>query len=94
MKEIGFPEPLENGLTAIHGSVALEVSEAGWDTKYLQWKFRRYVDVAIEQKAVCHFWLHPSIRKSDLYDYVFPTLEYIANRRDRGDLDVRTMNQF
>ncbi len=91
IKEIGFPELLQNGLIALHDSLAFDQSEEGWDINYLLWKMKRYIDKTIEKKAICHFWFHPSINKEYLIDLFFPIIDYITLQRDQGLINVLTM---
>ncbi|MGD0035699.1 MAG: polysaccharide deacetylase family protein [Bacteroidota bacterium] len=94
LKELGYPETLGNGLIALHDSVAFDVDETGWDFNFVNYKLRKYVDKAIEKKAICHFWFHPSIPKDQMEGFFFPILEYIASKRNRGELEILTMKQI
>lgn len=91
LKEIGFPELLPNGLVAFHDSVAFDLDEEGWGHDYVLWKLKKYVDRAVEKKAFAHFWFHPSIDQEQMLGYLFPTLDYIANQRALGKIDIMTM---
>lgn len=94
LKEIGFPEKIENGLIAIHDSIAFDQSEEGWGNNYLIWKMKKYIDKAIEKKAICHFWFHPSIKKKSINEYFIPILCYISDKRNKGLLEIKTMNEI
>jgi len=94
MKEIGFPEKVTNNLYAIHDSIAFDLAEEGWDYNYVLWKLKKYVDKAIEKKAIAHFWFHPSIEYEQITSFLFPFLEYIKKQREDGKLDVLTMKQI
>lgn len=93
-KEIGFPEKISENLYAIHDSLAFDISEEGWDYNYVLWKLKKYVEKAIEKKAIVHFWFHPSIKKEQIIDYFFPFLEYIQVEREIGKLDIKTMKEL
>ncbi len=93
-KELGYPEILKNGLMAIHDSIALDVYEDGWDNNYLLWKYKKYIDKAIDKKAICHFWFHPSLQYKQLEEYFLPILNYIHSQRENGKLEVLTMEQL
>jgi hypothetical protein len=94
LKEIGFPEMLENGMVAIHDSMAFDQSEEGWGSEYLVWKMNQYVQKAIEKKAICHFWFHPSIAKTEIDEVLIPVMRNIVAKRDQGFLDIRTMGEY
>ena len=49
---------------------------------------------AIEKKAICHFWFHPSLDKSIMSDYFFKILDYICDRREIGDLKILTLKDI
>ena len=94
MKEIGYPEILNNGVIAIHDSLAFDIAEQGWDYNYLAWKMKKYIDKTIERKAICHFWFHPSISKSGIEYLFIPVLKYINDRREKGEIEILTMKQL
>jgi len=93
-KEIGYPEILDNGLIAIHDSLAFDQSEIGWDVNYLVWKMEKYIQKAINKRAICHFWFHPSIDKRLLDNLFFKIIEYISLERDKGNLEVLVMKDL
>ncbi len=92
--EIGFPNILTNGLTAIHDSCSAELSEDGWDHQYILWKLKQYIDKTIRRKAVSHFWFHPSINNDQIQNIFFPLLDELARLRDRGEVEIRTMREL
>ena len=93
LKEIGFPEVID-GMFSVHDSLSLEIDEKEFGSKYMVWKLKKYVDKAIEKKAICHLWFHPSIDKENMLSYFFPLLDYISEKRDKGELEVLTMEQI
>lgn len=94
LKEIGFPEPLTDNLKGIHDSLAFDIAEEGWDYNYVLWKMKKYVEKAIEKKAIAHFWFHPSIEQEQIDNYFFPFLKYLQNERDKGKIEIITMNKI
>lgn len=94
LKEIGFPEKVNKNLNAIHDSLAFDLAEEGWDYNYILWKFKKYVEKAIEKKAIAHFWFHPSIGHEQINNYIFPFLEYLYKQREEGEIEMLTMNQM
>jgi hypothetical protein len=93
-KELGFPEKLKNGLFAIHDSTSFEPGEKGWKYDDLVGRAKKYIEKAIEKKAVCHFWFHPSIDKNLMYEYFFVVLNLIADYRNKGLVDVKYMRDL
>jgi len=55
---------------------------------------KKYIDKAIEKKAICHFWFHPSIKKKSINEYFIPILCYISDKRNKGLLEIKTMNEI
>jgi peptidoglycan/xylan/chitin deacetylase (PgdA/CDA1 family) len=94
MKEIGFPIRVTKNLYAIHDSLAFDLAEEGWDYNYVLWKMKKYVEKAVEKKAIAHFWFHPSIEREQINNYFFPFLEYLRNERDNGNIDIITMKRL
>lgn len=93
-KEAGFPETLPNGLRAIHDSLSFDLHEQGWDHSFVLWKMKRYIDRAIKEKAVVHFWFHPSVPLNDIHGHFFPLLRYVSECREQGKLEVKMMQDF
>lgn len=94
MKEIGYPERISKNLSAIHDSLAFDLAEQGWDYNYVLWKMKKYVEKAIEIKAIAHFWFHPSMEREQINNYFFPFLEYLNKRQENGEIDILTMKQL
>ena len=94
MKEIGFPEKVTKNLSAIHDSLSFDLAEEGWDYNYILLKMKKYVEKAIEKKAIAHFWFHPSIEREQINNYFFPFLEYLYKQREEGRIEMLTMNQM
>jgi len=94
MKEIGYPERITDNLVAIHDSSAFDQSEGGWDTDYLIWKMKKYVEKAIQEKAIVHFWFHPSLNRKYLDKLFFKSIEYISYERDKGNLEILVMKDL
>ncbi|MEM4396771.1 MAG: polysaccharide deacetylase family protein [Candidatus Woesearchaeota archaeon] len=94
LKEIGYPEKLTENLVAVHDSLAFDIDEEGWDYNYVLWKLKKYVQKVIENKAIAHFWFHPSIQREQIISYFIPFLEYVQTERDKGKIEVLTMKQL
>ena len=93
IKEIGHPERILKNLFAIHDSLAFDLAEEGWDYNYILLKMKKYVEKAIEKKAIAHFWFHPSIEREQINNYFFPFLEYLNQRRENSEIDIITMDK-
>lgn len=90
--EIAKPIKLKEGLWAILSSSNI-VPDDTWDSGYILWRLKKYLDKTAEKKALCHFWFHPSIPEIRVKEVLFPILEYCAKKRDEGLLDIMTMKE-
>lgn len=92
--ELGWCALHESGITTVHDSMAFDVDEDGWKSADVMWRVRRLLSRAIDAKAICHFWFHPSISEHDMRGILFPAIDAIVDARDRGLIEVRTMKQL
>jgi hypothetical protein len=53
-----------------------------------------FVDEAARTHLCAHVWLHPSLPHEDMTDLLFPFLRYCADQREKGLIDVLTMEQL
>lgn len=88
--EISAPIKLKESLWAILSSSNI-LPDDNWNSEYIVWRLKKYLDKAIEKKTLCHLWLHPSISERRIKEVLFPTLEYSLRKRDEGKLDILTM---
>lgn len=88
--EISIPIKTTQGLWAIPVASNV-VPDDEWDSSYILWRLKKYVDKAIEKKALCHFWFHPSISRDRMNRVLFPVLDYCAQKRKEGTLEILTM---
>jgi peptidoglycan/xylan/chitin deacetylase (PgdA/CDA1 family) len=88
--EISLPSRMKEGLWAIPESSEI-VPDERWDSNYLLWRLKKYVDKAINKKSLCHFWFHPSIPRERLNTLLFPLLEYCTEKRRVRQLKIMTM---
>ncbi len=91
--EISKPIRLKEGLWAILSSSNI-IPDDNWDSNYILWRLKKYIQKSIEKKALCHFWFHPSISQERVKEVLFPVLEYCAERREEGNLDIFTMQEI
>jgi peptidoglycan/xylan/chitin deacetylase (PgdA/CDA1 family) len=94
VKEIGFPEILDNNYIAIHDSLDFTSDDNMLGYDYLIKKFKRYINKTIRKKSICHFWFHPSLSQSDLDNLFYPVMNYISGLRDNGIVEIVTMNDI
>ena len=91
--EISQPIKIKEGLWAIPESSNI-VPDEQWDSRYVLWRLKKYVEKAMEKKALCHFWFHPSINIERINKVLFPLLKYCAKKRREGKLDILTMKDI
>ena len=84
----------ENGLVIIPVSTGLGNNGLGWTKEYFFKRLKKYIDKAVENGTVCHFWFHPSIDEWFLHN-VFPEiLKYTSEKREEGKLRILTMTEI
>lgn len=88
--EISLPMKLKEGLWAIPESSNI-VPDDNWNSKYILWRLKKYIDKAVKKRVLCHLWFHPSITGERIQQVLFPILEYCVRKRDEGQLDIMTM---
>jgi hypothetical protein len=91
--DISLPVRREDGMWAVPVSSALGRGQ-GWTAAQRLQRLQRLVDSAMEQRLSAHFWLHPSLKPTEMEEVLFPLLRYCAELRDRGHLDVLTMERL
>ena len=100
---LGSPAPLASvrcGDPVIITSSALLTLRHGirrlLPARQLRHRLHRSVEGAIKAGGIFHLWTHPwnlAIPGSDAFDLLAETLEHVAERRDRGDLEVLTRGE-
>ena len=91
--EINHPYIDDTGLVVIPPTIGLADNGLGWSARYFKKRLIKYIDKAIRNRMMCHFWFHPSLDDWFLYN-VFPALlEYADLRRKEGKLWTGTMDE-
>ena len=92
--EITLPVRDKSGLWCVQGSICLEAPTDRSSAPKRVSLLRRYIDRAVATRMNVHIWFHPSIPHGQLETVLRPTLQYCAELREAGVLDVLTMAQL
>lgn len=87
--ELDYPASDEHGLWRIPMSACIQKPSDAWGDSLWINTLKRYVDVAIETGALCHFWLHPCTEANNVARILPAVLEHVDSRRD--EVRVTTM---
>jgi hypothetical protein len=90
---ISLPLQRDDGMWAVHVSTGLSRG-IRWTVNQRLVRLKRLLDAATATKLAAHVWFHPAMPPSDMYDLLYPFLAYCAERRDRGKIDILTMEQL
>ena len=86
-----YPSKDTFGLWRLPSSESIGADPFDWSLDYRIRRFRAFIDKAIQQHTVCHFWFHPSL-DDNARDFVLPgILDYAVRQRDKGNLWCTTM---
>jgi hypothetical protein len=91
--EISMPTKLECGLWAVPQSSNI-VPDENWDSAYTVWRLQQYVLRAIEKKALCHLWFHPSMKRDYIETILHPIISFCAHKREAGILDIIVLSDI
>ena len=92
--DLFYPEIGEENLVRLPSSFCLVDYEFNWSKEYYIFRYKKYIDKAIETGTVCHGWFHPS-ENPWIVNEIFPeVLKYVAKLRDQGLLYIATMDQI
>jgi predicted deacetylase len=83
----------DDGLWRVHVSSAISRGSR-WTRGERLARLKLFVDIAEKTRLAAHFWLHPSMSMSEIEEILFPFLLYCANKRDRGVLDIFTLEKM
>jgi len=79
---LGYPINHKNGLWELERTYEF-VWRNGWTKEYHIYRYKKIIDRAIKNNAVCNFWFHPSF-DMNFNDEVLPEiLKYFNNQRDK-----------
>ena len=90
---LSLPVKREDGMWGLHVSSATSRGK-GWSLGQRLDRLKRFVDEAVRTKLSAHVWLHPSLPRVDMEEILFPFLRYCAELRERGVLDILTMEEL
>jgi peptidoglycan/xylan/chitin deacetylase (PgdA/CDA1 family) len=92
--DLFYPEKDKLNLVRLPSSFSFEDMGFNWSKEYYIYRYKKYLDKAIETGTVCHGWFHPSEAPWIVND-VFPeVLKYAAQLREKGLLYIATMNDM
>jgi peptidoglycan/xylan/chitin deacetylase (PgdA/CDA1 family) len=90
---LSLPMPRADGMWGVHVSSALDRGEQ-WTPAQRLSRLCRLVDAAVQNRLNAHVWLHPSLSDMQMREALVPLVRYCAALRDRGKLDILTMEQL
>lgn len=89
--EISLPLRHETGLWWVLGSVDIDIASGAINLHKRLDRLKKYVQRAIQSQMNAHFWFHPSMPLVQLETMLFPLLRYCADMREKGEIDILTM---
>lgn len=92
--EISLPVKRTDGMWAIHDSTPIDLEGTGWNFDERLARLKRFVDSAVRTRLAAHIWFHPSLPADQMNRLLFPLLQYCAELRDKGTLDILTIDQL
>ncbi len=92
--EISLPLKRSDGMWAIPDSTPIDLEGSGWDYNERLARLKRFIDTAARTRLSAHIWFHPSLPSEQMNGLLFPLLRYCASLRDRGDIDILTIDQL
>jgi peptidoglycan/xylan/chitin deacetylase (PgdA/CDA1 family) len=90
--QISLPIQRADGMWAIFDSSAVDLEGEGWHYAERLARLKRFVDAAAETKLAAHIWFHPSLPADQMHGLLFPLLKYCAEQREKGLIDVLTID--
>lgn len=91
---VALPVRMPEGLWAQHASLCMEAGTEPMRLRMVQSLLRRILRKAVRTRKNAHFWFHPSIPDIDIENLLLPTLKAVASLREKGKLDVFTMDDL
>ena len=92
--EISLPIKGTDGIWRVHDSTAVDLEGQGWNFEERLQRLKKYVDKAAETRLSAHIWFHPSLPADQMNSLLFPLLRYCADLREKGLIDIFTMEQL
>jgi colanic acid/amylovoran biosynthesis glycosyltransferase len=92
--EISLPILRNDGMWGIHDSTCIDLEGEGWNFDERLTRLKKFVDKAAETHLAAHFWFHPSLPAPQMRSLLFPLLMYCAEQREKGMIDVLTVDDL
>ncbi len=92
--EVSLPMKMQGGMWGTQGSIAVDTDAPSVNLQNRFKRLCRFVDRASDTKLNAHIWFHPSLSREQMEMVLFPLVEYIARRRERGEIQVLTMAEL
>jgi hypothetical protein len=90
---LSLPVRRSDGMWGVHVSSALDRGEK-WTSAQRLARLQKFVDGAVETGLNAHIWLHPSLSDVQINEALVPFLRYCGSLRDRGVLDILTVQEL
>ena len=91
--DLFYPEIGEENMVRLPSSFSMEDTGFNWSKEYYIYRYKKYIDRAIETGTVCHGWFHPSENAWVIQDIFPEILRYVSELREKGLLYIDTMDQ-
>lgn len=88
---LGYPVRHKNGLWEIKRTYEL-VHRKEWSIDYHLYRYKKIIDRAIRNNALCNFWFHPSVNKIFLDKIMPEILRYMSSLHN--DILITTIGNY
>jgi peptidoglycan/xylan/chitin deacetylase (PgdA/CDA1 family) len=92
--DLFYPEIDSNGLVRLPSSFGMINLQFNWSKEYYLYRYKKYIDKAVETGTICHAWFHPSEDPWIVKEVMPGVFKYAAELRDKGLLYIGTMNDM
>ncbi len=88
---VSLPVRRSDGMWGVHASKSIEARGGAANLAVRLRRLKSFLRLAICEKMALHVWFHPSFLEVHMRKILFPFLHHCASLRDRGAIDVVTM---
>jgi len=88
---LGYPIYHKNGLWELERTYEF-VWRNGWTKEYHIYRYKKIIDRAIKNNAVCNFWFHPSFNSLFLNNVLPVILDYLTERKNK--IWITTVDEY
>ena len=82
--DLFYPEIGEEEMVRLPSSFSMDDFEFNWSKEYYIYRYKKYIDKAIETGTVCHGWFHPSENPWIIIELFPEILKYVSEfKRER-----------